>query len=139
AYVPQQDLAIIACIGDDNSAPELQAFELEGGKTSSIDLPGRPRWCVTNAEGTQVFLAIRDPSMILTAGLPGLTDVRHWALPCAGAHGLDIDHARQRLYVACDGGVLVELNATAGTVLNQWPLAGVPDATFFNPTSGLVH
>jgi hypothetical protein len=21
----------------------------------------------------------------------------------------------------------------------MWPLAGVPDATFFNPTSGLVH
>ena len=35
--------------------------------------------------------------------------------------------------------MLLELDAIAGTVLNQWPLAGVPDATFFNPTSGLVH
>src|SRR5258705_7617195 len=38
ASVPQQNLAIVACIGDDKSAPELQTFELEGGKTSSIDL-----------------------------------------------------------------------------------------------------
>ena len=139
AYVPHLDLAVVACIGNDSRGPELQVFELEAGKRSSIDLPGQPRWCVPNADGTQIFLAIRDPSMILTARLPGLTDVRHWALPCAGAHGLDIDHARLRLYVACDAGALVELDAIAGKVLDQWPLDGVPDATFFNPTSGLVH
>jgi hypothetical protein len=27
----------------------------------------------------------------------------------------------------------------SGQVRREWPLAGVPDATFFNPTSGLVH
>jgi hypothetical protein len=24
-------------------------------------------------------------------------------------------------------------------VSNQWPIAGAPDVTFFNPTSGFVH
>jgi hypothetical protein len=38
-----------------------------------------------------------------------------------------------------DGGALVELDALAGGVRGEWPLAGVPDATFFNPASGLVH
>jgi len=27
----------------------------------------------------------------------------------------------------------------AGDICGEWPLADVPDATFFNPTSGLVH
>jgi len=139
AYVPHLDLAVVACIGNDSRGPELQVFELEAGKRSSIDLPGQPRWCVPNADGTQVFLAIREPSMILTARLPGLTDVRHWALPCAGAHGLDIDHRAGLLYVACDSGALVELDTVAGEIRHEWPLAGGPDATFFNPASGLVH
>ena len=36
-------------------------------------------------------------------------------------------------------GSLVEVDARSGEMRRQWPLAGVPDATFFNPTSGLVH
>ena len=77
--------------------------------------------------------------MVLVARLPELDEVQHWALPSTGAHGMDIDHGANLLYVACDGGALVELDATAGEVRREWPLAGGPDATFFNPNSGLVH
>ncbi len=52
---------------------------------------------------------------------------------------MDIDHASGLLYVACDGGLLVEVDARSGDTRQEWPLAGVPDATFFNPKSGLVH
>lgn len=52
---------------------------------------------------------------------------------------MDIDHQANRLYVACDGGALVELETITGEVMGEWPLAGVPDATFFNPASGVVH
>jgi hypothetical protein len=53
--------------------------------------------------------------------------------------GLDIDHRAGCLYAACDGGALVAISATTGEFRAQWPLAGAPDATFFNPASGLVH
>jgi DNA-binding beta-propeller fold protein YncE len=139
AIVSRLGLAVVACIGDEARGPELHVLRLGGPERWSMALPGRPRWCVTDAEGRLVFLAIRSPSMILTAGLPELGEVRHWMLPSDGAHGLDIDHRRQLLYVACDGGALVELEARNGQVRNQWPLAGGPDATFFNPASGLVH
>jgi len=139
AIVSQRGLAVVACIGDDRGGPELQVLRLDRDRRWSIDLPGRPRWCVTDREGTRVFLAIREPSMVLTARLPELGEVRHWVLPSEGAHGLDIDHHNHLLYVACDGGALIELDAFAGEVRNEWPLAGVPDATFFNPASGLVH
>ena len=77
--------------------------------------------------------------MILVTRLPALGEVRHWMLSADGAHGLDIDHRRQLLYAACDDRALVELEAGSGHMRNTWPLAGGPDATFFNPASGLVH
>ena len=139
AIVSHLRLAVVACIGDDIHGPELQTLDLDGRQRWSIELPGRPRWCVTDAAGTRVFLAIREPSMILVVRLPQLDQVQHWALPSDGAHGLDIDHRAGLLYVACDDGTLVELDTVAGKVRRKWPLAGGPDATFFNPTSGLVH
>jgi DNA-binding beta-propeller fold protein YncE len=139
AIAPQRRIAIAACIGDDANPPTLHAFGLDGGQRFSIELPGRPRWCVTDAAGDRVFLAIRDPSMILVARLPDLTDLKHWALPSGGAHGLDIDHKARRLYVACDDAAVVEVDSLTGGITRQWPIAGAPDAAFFNPATGRVH
>jgi hypothetical protein len=94
---------------------------------------------VTDAVGARVFLAIREPSIVLVARLPELDNVERWTLPSEGAHGIDIDHQANRLYVACDGGALVELETATGKIRGEWPVSGVPDATFFNPASGLVH
>jgi len=139
AIVKRAALGIVACIGDERESPTLQAFDLNDRKQAAIDLPGRPRWCVTDAAGERVFLCIREPSMVLIARLPDLSPLAHWKLPSGGAHGLDIDHSRSRLYVACDDGALVEIDSDAGRVTNVWPIAGAPDVTFFNPATGLVH
>jgi hypothetical protein len=119
--------------------PQLQVLGLGGDRRWSSDLPGRPRWCVVDAKEQRVFLAIRDPSMVLVARLPELNAVQHWPLPSGGAHGMDVNHEANLLYVACDGGLLVEVDVQSGEVRREWPLAGGPDATFFNPESGLVH
>ncbi len=139
AIVSHSQLALVACIGDETHGPELQSLALDKSQRWSLALPGRPRWCVTNREGTRVFLAIREPSMVLVAQLPELNRVQHWTLPSGGAHGIDIDHRNGLLYVACDGGSLVAMDSLGGEVRGEWPLAGAPDATFFNPASGLVH
>jgi DNA-binding beta-propeller fold protein YncE len=139
AIVARQKLAIAACIGDDSHRPTLHVVGLDGDAHHSIDLPGRPRWCVTDAMATRVFLAIQEPSMVFTARLPDLHDIKHWKVPSRGAHGLEIDHQHGRLFVACDDATLVEVDAGTGKVSNQWPIAGAPDVTFFNPTTGLVH
>jgi DNA-binding beta-propeller fold protein YncE len=139
AIGPQGALAIAACIGDETRDATLHVLALDGHQQCSVPLPGRPRWCVTDAAAKRVFLAIREPSMVIVAGLPELNDVEHWKLPSGGAHGLDIDHQRGRLYVACDDGALVEVNIGSGQVSNEWPIAGVPDVTFLNPATGLVH
>jgi hypothetical protein len=139
AFVSPMNVAVVACIGDETHTPQLQVLGLDGDRRWSIDLPGRPRWCVVDAEAERVFLAIREPSMVLVARLPELNAMQHWLLPSGGAHGMDINHGADLLYVACDGGSLVEVDAKSGLLRHEWPLAGVPDATFFNPKSGLVH
>jgi hypothetical protein len=139
AIVKRLSLGIVACIGDGREAPTLQAFDLNDGRRKTLDLPGRPRWCVTDAATERLFLCIREPSMILVARLPDLHPIAHWRLPSGGAHGLDIDHAAGRLYAACDDGALVEVDSNSGEVTNVWPIAGPPDVTFFNPATGLVH
>jgi DNA-binding beta-propeller fold protein YncE len=139
AIVSHLNLGLVACIGDDACGPTLHALDLDGLHQWTIDLPGRPRWCVTDAAGNRIFLAIRDPSMVVVARLPELDEVQHWKLPTLGAHGMDIDHRANLLYVACDGGALVELDTITGNVRGGWALPGVPDATFFNPRSNTVH
>jgi DNA-binding beta-propeller fold protein YncE len=139
AIASPQGLAIAASIGDATQGPRLHVLALDGRQQHSIDLPGAPRWCVTDAAFTRVFLAIREPSMVLVARLPDLKEVNHWRLSPGGAHGLDIDHKRGRLYVACDDAVLVEVSTSSGETSNQWPIAGAPDVTFFNPSTGVVH
>jgi DNA-binding beta-propeller fold protein YncE len=139
AIVHRTGLGIAACIGDEREAPTLQSLGLNSRKQVAIDLPGRPRWCVTDATAERLFLCIRDPSMVLVVRLPDLSPLAQWKLPSGGAHGLDIDHSRGRLYAACDDGALVEIDSGSGKVTNVWPIAGPPDVTFFNPSSGLVH
>jgi DNA-binding beta-propeller fold protein YncE len=139
AIVKTKNLGIVACIGDDSSGPTLQAYGLTDRSHVSIELPGRPRWCVADAAAQRVFLCIREPSMVLVARLPDLGEVTQWPVPSGGAHGLDIDHVRGKLYAACDDGALVELDASSGKIENSWPIAGEPDVTFFNPATGLVH
>ena len=128
-----------ACIGVDGETPTLQLFGLSDHRHESIDLPGRPRWCVTDAAAERIFLCIREPSMVLVARVPDLGEVTHWKIPSSGAHGLAIDHSRGLLYVACDDATLVEMSSTSGEVTNVWPIGGPPDVTFFNPATGLVH
>jgi len=139
AIVKHLSLGIVACIGDEQENPTLHAFGLNDRRQVSIDLPGRPRWCVTDAEAKRLFLCIREPSMVMVVSLPDLSPVARWRLPSGGAHGLDIDHSRGRLYAACDDGALVEIDSTSGEVTNVWPIAGSPDVTFFNPSTGHVH
>jgi hypothetical protein len=139
SIVKRAGIGIAACIGDERTGPTLQVINLKDGSQRVIDLPGRPRWCVTDAAAERVFLCIREPSMVLVARLPGLEEVVHWALPSGGAHGLDIDHSSGRLYAACDEASLIEIHSGSGKVTNVWPIAGPPDVTFFNPATGFIH
>jgi hypothetical protein len=81
AIVKRKNLGIAACIGDADQGPLMQVINLKEVTQRAIALPGRPRWCVTDETAERIFLCIREPSMVLVARLPDLTDVVHWKLP----------------------------------------------------------
>ena len=139
-HVARRSSAIAACIGDAAHGPELQAFELATGRRTTLALPGRPRWCVVSADDTRVFLAIRDPSMVLAARIPG--PQRRAALaaarPAARTASTSIMPGTPSTWRATTAR-WSRVGHGSGKATAQWPLAGGPDATFFNPASGLVH
>src|SRR5205823_2140238 len=73
--VNRRNLAVVACIGDGQEGPTLHSFGFEDGHHRAIALPGRPRWCATDRAAERLFLAIREPSMVLVAGLSDLNEI----------------------------------------------------------------
>ena len=73
---------------------------LDGGLTGAVRLPGRPRWCVYDAEADRFLVNVRDPACVaVVAGEPPRV-VEQWPVSSAGPDGLDIDAARRSALVA---------------------------------------
>jgi DNA-binding beta-propeller fold protein YncE len=137
AYDAKRRLVLAANVGDP-AVPRsytLSMVDLDAGKMrASIEVPGRTRWTVFDAEAEAFYVNIMSPSQIIVVDARNPDRVaRTIPIPADGAHGLDFDPATRRLFCACDSGVLVTLDAGTGKVLNQGKLSGVPDVVWFNP------
>ena len=67
-------------------------------------LPGRPRWCAYDAPRQRFLVNIRDPACVVGLAADTLAEVARIEGLAAGPHGLDLDRAGQRAFVACDAG-----------------------------------
>jgi DNA-binding beta-propeller fold protein YncE len=137
AYDAKRRLVLAANVGDPTvpHSYTLSMIDLDAGSMrASIEVPGRTRWTVFDADAEVFYVNIMQPSQIV------VVDARHpdrvartMPIPADGAHGLDFDPATGRLFCACDAGVLVTLDARSGKALSQEKLSGVPDVAWFNP------
>jgi DNA-binding beta-propeller fold protein YncE len=136
AYDHSRQLVLAANVGDPAvpGSHTLSMIDLaNGGRRTEIAVSGRTRWTVYAPEEDLFFVNIMEPSEIAVVDPRQLDRVaRTIAVPHAGAHGLDYDPATDRLFCACDAGVLVTLDIASGKVLDEKPLSGVPDVVFFN-------
>ena len=136
AYDHRRQLVLAANVGDED-VPGTHTLSLVWlGGTSvrrEIAVPGRTRWTVFDPTTELFYVNIARPSQIVVVD-PRQPDRIAGSIPLAhaGAHGLDLDVATQRLFCACDAGVLVTLDARSGSVLDEQPLSGVPDVVWFN-------
>lgn len=136
AYDARRRLVLAANVGDP-AVPRsctLSIVDLDSHSLrSSIEVPGRTRWTVFDAEAQRFYVNIMQPSQIVVVDARQPDRVaRSMPIPADGAHGLDFDPATRRLFCACDAGVLVTLDAGTGKVLDQGKLSGVPDVVWFN-------
>jgi len=76
-------------------------------------------------------VAVVDPD---TAAVQAL-----WSVSCPGPHGLDLDRAGGRVFVACDGGEVICLSSVDGREVGKVPIAGVPDAIWFNQAASSLY
>ena len=109
-------------------------------RIADVPVAGRTRWTVYDPRADVFHVNIADPSQIavVSAGDP-IVIKRVVSIPHAGAHGLDIDVARRRLYCACDDATLVEVDADTGTIVTTDRIAGTPDVVWFNAALGHLY
>ena len=137
AYDARRRLVLAANVGDP-AVPRsftLSMVDLDAvAMRASLEVPGRTRWTVFDAEAQAFYVNIMQPSQIVVVDTRQPDRIaRAMPVPADGAHGLDFDPATRRLFCACDAGVLVTLDAGTGKVLNESKLSGVPDVVWFNP------
>ena len=128
AYDARRRLVLAANVGDP-AVPHsytLSMVDLDArALRSSIEVPGRTRWTVFDADAQAFYVNIMQPSQIVVVDARQPDRVaRTMPIPADGAHGLDFDPATRRLFCACDAGVLVTLDAGTGKVLDQGKLSG---------------
>jgi DNA-binding beta-propeller fold protein YncE len=136
AYDPGRQIVLTANVGDPAvpGSHTLSMIDLaRGTRRTEIAVRGRTRWTVFDPGPELFYVNIAQPAEIVVVD-PRQPDriARSFSVPHAGPHGLDLDCTTQRLFCACDAGVLVALDARSGKILDEKPLSGVPDVIFFN-------
>jgi len=143
AYDPRRARLLAAHVGDPAIPGSCTVSVVDVGarkRLADVAVAGRTRWTVYDPVADAFHVNIADPSQIVVVESGDPVRIRRVvALPHAGAHGLDIDVARRRLFCACDAGVLLEVDADTGKILATEAIAGVPDVVFFNAALGRVY
>jgi DNA-binding beta-propeller fold protein YncE len=103
-----------------------------GKLMSSLQLVGRPRWCVYSATRDQFLVNVREPSGVAVLAPESLSQKAFLPVSVAGPHGLDIDDKNGLAYVACDAGAVVILDVSTGHEKTVVPIGGGPDVAWFN-------
>jgi DNA-binding beta-propeller fold protein YncE len=137
-YSPAHHLLLAANVGDPQQ-PGSYTVSLvdvvQKVRLAEVEVPGRTRWTVYDAQTEVFYVNIADPAQIVVieAAHPARI-ARAYPIPAAGPHGLDLDAEQRRLFCACDAQRLISLDARTGAVLNELQLGGAPDVIFFNPS-----
>ena len=135
AYDPARRRLLAANVGDPARPGSFTVTLVDVDartRLADVPVPGRTRWTVWDPRAEVFHVNIMDPPVIAVVDGERATVTRVVPVPAAGPHGLDLDVEARRLFCACDGARLVELDADAGTVLRTAELAGVPDVIVLN-------
>jgi DNA-binding beta-propeller fold protein YncE len=136
AYDPVRRRLLAANVGEAGRRDSFTVSIVDvatGTRLGDIAVAGRTRWTVFDPVARVFHVNIADPPEIAVVDADGTPRVRRTVrIPGAGPHGLDLDVAARRLFCACDGGQLVEVEADSGEILRSVDIGGVPDVVFFN-------
>src|SRR5207248_2161336 len=75
---------------------------------------------------------VREPACVVALAGGTADKTSQITVSAAGPHGLDLDPAGNRAFVAYDAGCLVMLDLTKDAEIGSVPIGGEPDAIWFN-------
>jgi DNA-binding beta-propeller fold protein YncE len=136
AYDAGHRLLLAANVGDPARPGSFTVSLVDAGTQAliaSIPVSGRTRWSVFDDESGRFYVNIADPPQIVVIESADPTKLAAaFPMPATGPHGLDFDPATRRLFCACDGQVLLAVDAQSGAVQSEHSISGVPDVVFLN-------
>jgi len=98
----------------------------------TIDLPGRPEFCVSDDNG-KVFVNLEDKSKLSVINAATMKVEQTWDLaPGEGPSGLAIDNVNHILFSACDNKMMIILDALSGKIITTVPIGERVDAAGFD-------
>ena len=109
--------------------------------TTTIDLPGRPRWAICDDPSRSVYVNIAEPATIGVIGADVLMMSGAIPVPAAGPHGLAIvsEERGASLWCAADAGALVVIDRDSHAMEATLPLPGTPDVVMYDRDLGRLY
>jgi len=136
AYATDHRLLLAANVGDPSRRGSFTVSLVDVSSRAviaNIPVPGRTRWTVFDAESGRFYVNVADPPQIVVVDSADPTRLADaFPMPAVGPHGLELDPTTRRLFCACDGKVLLVVDARSGEVRSEHAISGVPDVIFLN-------
>ena len=137
AFDEGRNILMVAGVGNaekSNAPPSLTFIDTSSAKViGKIELPGRTRWALYNANTDSFFVNVADPPSIVSVRADDLSKIsRTFNIPARGPHGLEQNEKSGTLYCACDEGILIGLNLGTGATEVLGILTGPPDVIWLN-------
>ena len=105
-----------------------------------VAIPGAPELMVYDAAADRIYLNIKTANEVVVIDPNTDKIIAHWATaPAVSPHGLVLDAARQRVYVAGGNGVLAAIDVKTGRVVASTDIAKNVDQAAFDAKAGRVY
>jgi len=110
----------------------------DGTVVGTLALGGKPEFSAADVMGS-IFVNNEDTSELIQVDTQKVTETHRWPLaPCKSPSGLAMDVKNRRVFSVCDEKVMSVVNADTGKVVATPTICDGPDATAFEPSTGLV-
>ena len=109
--------------------------------TTTVALPGRPRWAICDDSSRSIYVNIADPAMIDVIEADVLKMTGAIPVPAAGPHGLAIvpGESGASLWCAADAGILLVIDRDSRAVEATLALPGTPDVVMYDRDLGRLY
>jgi DNA-binding beta-propeller fold protein YncE len=125
----------------DRGDKQVSAIDAKTGRVVGTVGPfdGRTEHGVSDEKG-HMFLNLQDKGLLLRIDTLALKVLDTWNIaPCGQPSAMDMDKARERVFIGCRSGAFAAIDGNTGRVITTMPIGPGVDALEFNPANGRIY